>query len=222
VKSKIFIKTTRRVIMKKFFSFLLFAVLLFCSASAFAQKVMIGPRLTGNFNIYNQKGLTGSWNGIGVGIGGTVDVSFSQHIGLIANLTFFDMRGYSYSVTVNQTTVDKSRSRSYLSVDPMFKAEFSGFYMVGGPSIGIKLASSGENVQTITGQTPTTTPVDFDTNTLRFDIAVGTGYTFKLSEDMGLGTDFMAYIPLTDTHNFPGTSNSIFTLKLGVALKFRL
>ena len=39
---------------------------------------------------------------------------------------------------------------------------------------------------------------------------------------MELGTDFMTYIPLTDTYNFPGLSNSIFTLKLGVALKFKI
>lgn len=104
----------------------------------------------------------------------------------------------------------------------MFKAEFSGFYMVAGPSLGIKLNSSGETTQTTTGQAPVVQPSNLDTKSIRFDIAVGTGYTFKLSPDMGLGTDFMAYIPLTDTYNFPGVSNSVFTLKLGVSLKFKI
>jgi hypothetical protein len=84
------------------------------------------------------------------------------------------------------------------------------------------LNSSGENTRTQTGVTPQVTPLNPETKSVRFDIAVGTGYTFKLSSDMGLGTDFMVYIPLTDTYNFPGQSNSIFTMKLGVALKFKI
>jgi len=39
---------------------------------------------------------------------------------------------------------------------------------------------------------------------------------------MGLGTDFLVNIPLSDTYNLPGRSNSIFTMKLGVALKFKI
>ena len=46
--------------MKKFFSFLVFAFLVFASTNVFAQSVKIGPRITGNFNIYNEKGQTGS------------------------------------------------------------------------------------------------------------------------------------------------------------------
>jgi hypothetical protein len=39
---------------------------------------------------------------------------------------------------------------------------------------------------------------------------------------MFMGTDFMVYIPLSDTYDLPGNSNSILTLKLGVSLKFNL
>jgi len=209
--------------MKSFKYLLVFSILFFMSTNIIAQTtVMIGPRLTGNFNIYNQKGLTGTYNGLGIGIGGTVDVSFSKNIGMMVNLTAFDMRNFSSSQTVNQTTTEQSLSLSYLSIDPMFKAEFSGFYMVAGPSFGIKLNSSGETTQTTTGQAPVVQPANLDTKSIRFDIAVGTGYNFKLSSDMLLGTDFMAYIPLTDTYNFPGISNSVFTLKLGASLKFKI
>ena len=198
-------------------------VLLFAlTGASFAQSVKIGPRVTGNYNIYNQKGLTGSWSAIGVGIGGVVDVSFSQHIGLMVNLTFFDMKNWGNSVTTGNQIQDATRTLSYLTLDPMFKAEFSGFYMVAGPSLGIKLGSSGENTTTNTGQPPVITPVNFDTKSARFDIATGAGYNFRLSQDMTLGSDFMVYIPLTDTYNFPGLSNSIFTLKLGASLKFTL
>lgn len=210
--------------MKKFYSFpvVLILLILIGSGTGFGQKVLIGPRLTGNYNIYNQKGLTGSYNGVGIGIGGTVDASFSQHIGIMANLTFFDMRNFSNSQTVNNTTLDQSLTLSYITIDPMFKAEFSGFYMVGGASLGIKLNSSGETTQVTTGQAPVTQPSNLDTKSMRFDFAVGTGFNFMLSPDMYLGTDFMAYIPITDTYNFPGLGNSIFTLKLGAALKFKI
>src|SRR5665811_768326 len=142
--------------MRKSFSVVGVSLLLFFVFSNinFAQSVKIGPRLTGNFAIYNAKGLTGTWNGIGIGLGGTGDISFSEHIGIMVNLTAFDMKGFSSSVTQGNTTTETSLSLSYLTIDPMFKAEFSGFYMVGGPSFGIKLNSSGERSAVVTGQAP--------------------------------------------------------------------
>ncbi len=207
-------KTLRNII-------LLFAIVFF-SQSVFAQRVLIGPRVSGNFNIYNAKGLTGTWNGLGVGIGGTVDMLFSKSIGLMVNVTAFDMRNFSTSQTNNNVTTDISLSLSYLSIDPMFKAEFSGFYMVTGPSLGIKLSASGERTDAQTGVAPQVQALNPETKSVRFDIAVGTGYTFTLSQDMFMGTDFIAHIPLSDTFNFPGQSNSVFTLKLGVSLKFKI
>lgn len=208
--------------MKKSFFLLAALLMFFASQSAFAQSVWLGPRLTGNLNIYNQKGLTGSYNGIGIGIGGTVDVSFSEHIGLLANLTVFDMRNFSNSTTNQNVTTDQSLSLSYLTFDPTFKAQFSGFYMFGGPSLGIKLNSSGEVTQVAAGQNPVTQAQNLDTKSIRFDLVFGTGYNFNLSPGMALGTDFSVYIPITDTYNFPGLSNSVLTLKLGASLKFRM
>jgi hypothetical protein len=203
-------------------SILIIFLLLSFTETGLAQRVLIGPRITGNFNIYNEKGMTDSYNGLGVGVGGTIDALFSKHIGIMGNLTFFDMRNFSNSQSIQNFTIERSLTLSYLTIDPLFKAEFSGFYMIGGPSIGIKLNSSGEITQTQTGVTPVTEPMDLPTKSVRFDIAVGAGYTFSLSKGMYLGTDFMAHIPLSDTYDFPGVSNSIFSLKLGVALKFRI
>ena len=207
--------------MKKSLYTIIVTLLLFVSSNM-AQTVFIGPRLTGNLNIWNAKGLTGTWNGVGIGIGGTVDLSFSQHIGLLVNLTVFDMKNFSNSITQNNTTQETSLSLSYVTIDPLFKAEFSGFYMVGGPSLGIKINSSEERTQSATGQNPVVTTINIETKSVRFDLAVGTGYNFKLSPDMLLGADFMAYIPITDTYNIPGNSNSVFSLKLGASLKFKL
>ena len=193
------------------------------SANILAQTtVSIGPRVVGNFNIYNQKGLSGTWNGIGIGFGPTVDVSFGKRLGIMVNVIAFDMRNFSRSVTQNNVTTDQSLTLSYLTIDPMFKVEFSGFYMVAGPSLGLKLNSSGEQTQSATGQDPVINPIEIETKSLVFDIVTGTGYTFNLSSDMGLGTDFLVTIPLTDTYNRPGLSNSIFTMRLGVSLKFKI
>jgi hypothetical protein len=206
--------------MKFFKAFLTVSLVLFLSSSLFSQSVKIGPRITGNYNIYSATGLTGSWNGIGIGVGGTVDVSFNQHIGIMGNLTMFDMKSFSNTQTYTNGTAETTVSLSYLTIDPMFKAEFSGFYMVAGPSIGIKLGASGEYTETATGGTPSVSPLNLNTKSTIFNIATGAGYTFPIADKMYLGTDFMAYIPLSST--FTGGTNSILSLKLGVALKFKI
>lgn len=197
-------------------------LLLFLSSISFGQGVLLGPRLTGNLNIYNQTGLAGTWSGIGVGIGGTVDISFSKHLGILTNLTVFDMKNFSHDQTNNNVTDEFSFAISYLTIDPLFKAEFSGFYMVGGPSLGIKLSSSGERTQTQVNQNPTVTSLNLETNSMKFDIAAGTGYNFTLSQSMSLASDIMIYIPITDTIDSPGRSNSTLSIKLGASLKFRI
>lgn len=209
--------------MKKLVHIISTVLLLFLiSSSIFGQNVKIGPRLSGNLNIYNQEGLTGTWNGVGIGIGGVVDISFSKHLGILTNVTVFDMKNFSNETTTNGVTTENSLSLAYFAIDPLFKAEFSNFYMLGGASIGIKINSSGERTRSATGQNPQVQTLDFETKSLKFDIATGIGYNFKLSSDMDLGADFMAYIPLTDTYDFPGVSNSVLSLKLGASLKFSL
>jgi hypothetical protein len=109
---------------------------------------------------------------------------------------------------------------AYLSIDPLFKAEFSGFYMLAGFSMGVKISSSGERTQSSPGQNPVVTSLDLETNSMKFDLAAGTGYNFKLSESIYLGSDLMVYIPITNTFDSPGTSNSTLSIKLGAAVKF--
>ena len=202
--------------------FLVVLLLFAISNSITAQSVEIGPRLTGNLNIFNMERLTGTWNGVGIGIGGTTDISFSQNIGIITNLTFFDMKNFSNESTNNNITTETTLSVAYITIDPLFKAEFSGFYLVGGFSLGIKISSSGEQTQSVINQNPTVQTLNLNTNSMKFDLAFGTGYNFYLSPTMALAPDFMMYIPLTDTYDIPGSSNSSLTLKLGASLKFRI
>ncbi len=208
----------------RFVNFSVFILLLFAAVNTgFSQGVLLGPRISGNLNIFNQQAKSNfSYSGIGVGIGGTLDITFSKHIGLMVDLTAFDMRNISASNTANNTTTDESLTLSYLTIDPMFELNFSGFYIVAGPSLGVKLGSSGTETSTPANGNPTVTTYTPKTNSIVFDIATGVGYTFKLSPDMSMGTDFMVYIPLSNTFDSPGNSNSILTLKLGVSLKFNI
>ena len=208
--------------MKKLTVIITLILFFFFASASFAQSIKIGPRITGNMNIYNQDGLTGTWSGIGIGIGGAVDILFSRTIGLLVNITVFDMKNFSNTQTQGTTTQESSLSLSYLSIDPLFKAEFSGFYLVGGPSLAVKLSSSGETSTVVTGQAPNIQPINIETESIKFDIAVGTGYNFKVSQDVTLGSDFMAYIPLSNTYNTPGIGNSTLSLKLGVSVKFSI
>jgi hypothetical protein len=198
-------------------------LMFFMSSIIAAQSVKIGPRLSGNFNIYNEERSTVNYNGIGLGVGGQVDIMFSRTLGILANLTLFDMKNASASQTRNNVTTDVSFALSYLTFDPLFKAEFSGFYVAGGPSIGIKLSSSTEVTRTnIGGGTPAVTEGSTPTNSVKFDLAAGTGYNFVLSPGLELGTDLMVYIPITNTFDFAATSNSTLSIKLGTSLKFRI
>ena len=123
------------------------------------------------------------------------------------------------STTANDVTTDVSYYFTYLTIDPMFKAEFSGFYMVLGPSVAIKINASGERTE---GNNPVQT-LNVRANSMTFDIVTGIGYTFTLSQNsMYMGTDFLVYNPLTKTFDAPSTPNSEFTMKFGVSLKFKI
>ncbi len=208
--------------MKNTMKLLLIAVLISVAGTASAQRVLLGPRLSGNFNIYNQKGLTGTWNGLGVGVGGQVDVLFNKTVGILGNLNVFDMKNFSNSTTTNNVTTDQSYSLSYATIDVMFQANFSNYYIAAGPTLGVKLNSSGEITQTATGQAPVVQPSNIETKSTIFNITAETGYNIPLSPSMYMGTSLGVNIPVTDTYNTPGVTNSILALKLGIALKFRL
>lgn len=208
--------------MKNIVTILAIAIVIGIAGSANAQRVLMGPRLSGNFNIYNQKGLTGTWNGLGVGVGGQIDVLFNKTVGILGNLTVFDMKNFSNTQTTNNVTTDQAYSLSYATIDVMFQANFSNYYFAAGPTLGVKLNSSGEITQTATGQAPVVQASNIETKSTVFNITAETGYNIPLSPDMYLGTSLGVNIPLSSTYNTPGIDNSILSLKLGVALKFRI
>jgi hypothetical protein len=80
---------------------LILTVFTIFTGNVFAQRIMLGPRVTGNYNTYNQKNFTLSYNGIGIGAGGQLDILFNKTIGIMVNVNAFDMKGISNSTTTN-------------------------------------------------------------------------------------------------------------------------
>ena len=87
--------------MKKMFTFLFLASMIFLLASnnGFAQfKLKVVPQTGMNFNLHTGSDIE-SGSGFGLVVGGGVDMQFSNTIGLIANLQFYDNRSGSISQT---------------------------------------------------------------------------------------------------------------------------
>src|SRR5690606_6223403 len=108
----------------KIFVVLLVLTAIFSAEKTYAQRVLIGPRDGGNMNIFNQKGLTGSWNGFGATIGGTIDVSFNKTAALKATLNVFDTRNLKNTQTSAGVTTPQSKSLAYVTPQVMFQSEF--------------------------------------------------------------------------------------------------
>lgn len=189
-------------------------LLLFISNElTYAQRIYIGPRVAANYNIFNVKNSTRTYNGVGISGGAQLDALFSRNIGVMVNLNVFDMKNVSSSLTTTAgnttSTTEDSYVLSYTTIDPMFQTNFSGFFLAAGPSIGFKLNASGERETSGTNQAARTDPLVVNAKSTFFGISVGTGYNIRLSPGMVLGTDFFTIIPISDTFDAPGTSNKV-------------
>jgi Outer membrane protein beta-barrel domain len=185
-----------------------FLTLLIIPCTNYAQfKLKVGPNLGMNFNLHTGSDVE-SGSGLGMVIGGTVDMQFTPTIGLIANLQFYDNRSGSISQTGSQQyndgqggtvsstiTVDNSISLAYFVIEPLFKLNVrgSGFYFFMGPSIGFNVEGSSEAVYTETFPPPfnnndqkKTSKSTLKDLLVRFEIKAGGGYDIWLSNSVVL------------------------------------
>ncbi|NWF89263.1 MAG: outer membrane beta-barrel protein [Ignavibacteriaceae bacterium] len=181
--------------MKKTFTFLFIASTIFLLASntSFAQfRLKLGPNLGLNYNIGTGSDVDETMTGIGMVIGGTVDMAFTPTIGLITNMQFYDNRsgGTSTEGSVQGIayTVNDDRSIAYFMIEPLFKLTIpsSSFYFVAGPAVGF--AVQGSYDVRITSQNNQVTFQDGSTKAtgsikdmlVRFALKFGSGYDIKL------------------------------------------
>ncbi len=193
--------------MKRLLAIILFILLLIPGSGLAQFKLKIGPSLGMNFNLHTGSDIE-SGSGFGLVVGGSVDMQFTQTIGMIANLQFYDNRSGSISqsgskqydngqggVVSSTITLDNSISLAYFVIEPLFKLNLpgSGIYFFMGPSLGFNVEGSTESVYTETFPPPYNTNDTKQTGKstlkdllVRFEIKVGGGYDIWISNSVVL------------------------------------
>lgn len=220
--------------MKKTFTYLLLAstIFLLASNSSFAQfRLKLGPNLGMNYNIGTGSDVQETMTGIGMVLGGTVDMGFTPTIGLITNVQFYDNRsgGTSTESSVQGIayTIDDDRSLAYFMIEPLFKLTLpsSSFYFVAGPVFGfnvqgsydIRITSQNNQVTFNDGSTKATGSIK--DLLVRFGLKFGSGYDFKIGS-IYLTPQLAFEYGLTNIVS--DVKARILTIQLTTAVKFAL
>lgn len=218
---------------------LFLCLLVVTSSTAYSQfRLSLGPTIGMNFNLHTGSDLKESGSGLGMVIGAQVDMNFSNTIGLITNLQFYDNRYGSRSEDgtdlvggepVNYT-VENNASIAYLGIEPLIKIGIPGsnFFFFGGPAVGFTIQNSGEAITTITtpgfafndNTTKRTSKFTIKETNVRFEIKAGAGF------DIPIGT-FMSITPQVSfgygiTNVVSNVSWKILTIQALATFKFRL
>ncbi len=207
---------------------------LFISSVTYSQfRMKVGPSLGLNFNIGTGSDLDETVTGLGLVIGGQVDMNFTPMIGLLTNVQFYDNRSGSSSTegTIQNGTsytLTNSTSLAYFMIEPLFKLSIpqSGFYFVMGPMVGFNIEASFE--QKITSQNNDVTFQGGGTkftqslkNTLvRFGLKTGAGFDINLSRLVDLTPQINFEYGLTNVQS--DFSSRILTFQALVTAKFRV
>ncbi|MBI1937968.1 MAG: outer membrane beta-barrel protein [Ignavibacteriales bacterium] len=185
--------------MKKSF-LLIWILLLILNVTGNAQFKMGVTPVTGiNFNLHNGSDLEENGNGFGFMVGAQADLSFSQSVGLIAGLAFYDNRSGSYSYDFNQGGVqfnnDISASLAYFQIETLLKFSLpSRFYFVFGPELGFNIEAENETTQSILtpGYTYQNDETTYKTKTTlkntqtRFGLKAGAGFEIPLADKIDI------------------------------------
>lgn len=181
--------------MKKTVTDVLLFLALFSLPANAQFKLGLEPALGMNFNIHTGSDLPESGSGFGLVAAGQVHMQFSNSIGMIAGLAFYDNRSGSYSQTgssggVNYTA-DVSSSLAYFQIESLFKYSLpSDLYFVVGPVLGFNVESESEaNVKITTpgfvfpgGGTSQTTKNSIKDTQVRFELKIGAGYEIPIAK----------------------------------------
>jgi Outer membrane protein beta-barrel domain len=217
---------------------ILFALLisvLFISSSAYAQfRLSLSPALGLNFNLHTGSDLPESGNGFGMMIGGYADMNFTENIGLIAGLAFYDNRSGSYSQTGTEQgvsyTADYSASLAYFQIESLFKlgVKRSNFFFVMGPVLGFNISSEGEQTIKITtpgytfqdGSTSQKTKATIKDTQVRFELKAGAGYDIPVADGIAIAPQLTFGYGLTNVVS--DVKWSILTIQAQVGVKINM
>jgi hypothetical protein len=187
-----------------------------------------------NFNLHTGSDLPESGNGFGMMIGGYADMNFTENIGLIAGLAFYDNRSGSYSQTGTEQgvsyTADYSASLAYFQIESLFKlgVKRSNFYFVMGPVLGFNISSEGEQTIKITtpgytfqdGSTSQKTKATIKDTQVRFELKAGAGYDIPVSDGIAIAPQLTFGYGLTNV--ISDVKWSILTIQAMVGIKLNM
>ncbi len=212
-------------------------LIIFFSSTNFAQfRLSLSPALGLNFNLHTGSDLPASGNGFGMMIGGYADMNFTENIGLIAGLAFYDNRSGSYSETGTFTgtaytySEDVSASLAYFQIETLFKlgVKRSNFFFVMGPVLGFNI--SGEYESTLKITTPGVTYQDGTTSQkskgtikdtqVRFELKAGAGYDIPVAEGIAIAPQLTFGYGLTNVVS--DVKWSILTIQAQVGVKINM
>lgn len=220
--------------MKRAFTYLFLTSTFFLLASnnSLGQfRLKIGPQVGLNYNIGTGSDLKETLTGIGLLIGGSVDMSFTPTIGLVSNIMFYDNRsgGTSEQGTVQgiSYTLNSDASLAYFMIEPLFKLTLpgGGVYFVMGPAVGFNIEASREvritsaNNQVTFNDGSTKFKESMKDMLVRFAIKFGSGYDIKLGSiylTPQLGFEYGITKVQSDV------SARILTIQFSTAVKFGL
>lgn len=198
--------------MRTFFKLSFIACLLFFTAqSGYAQFHMsVGPQTAFNYNLHIGSDLKETGNGMGFAFGGTVDMMFTNMIGLTFNMQFYDLRSGTTDESFTGTAyannqpiqarfdIETEGTFAYFQIEPLFKLRLpgSGFYFVGGFALGFNETGEYSQTTTITAlDNPQLTGEeksegDFKDTPMRFATVLGAGMDLPVSSLVTLAPQF--------------------------------
>lgn len=212
--------------MKKFLFVLIiiFSGLFLSSNQSYAQFGMkVGPSVGLNLNVASGDLTQDTYTGLGILLGGQIDMSFTPVIGLITNVNFYDNKSVSNSVTENNVTTDDAISLGYFEIQPLFKLSVpnSGFYFFAGPGVGFNIEATEKVTQTVGNNAPQTGKGTLKNLGTRFELKAGSGMNIHLSSLVDLAPEFSFAYGLTDVFS-TGNSWKVMSFNLSAVIKFNV
>lgn len=210
------------------------SLVLFSSVNYAQFRLSLSPALGMNFNIHTGSDLPETGTGFGMMIGGYADMNFTENIGLIAGLAFYDNRSGSYSQTGTEQgvsyTEDLSASLAYFQIESLFKlgVKRSSFYFVMGPVLGFNISSEGEQTIKITtpgytfqdGSTSQKSKATIKDTQIRFELKAGAGYDIPVSNGIAIAPQLTFGYGLTNVVS--DVKWSILTIQAQVGVKINM
>lgn len=208
---------------------LFFTVILVSNISNAQFRMAVGPEIGFNLNLHTGSDLDEGGSGLGVGLNGIVDMSFTSNraIGIITGLSFYNNRSGSSSQLISQNgvnySIDNDVSIAYFEIITLFKYRIPnvGVYFVFGPQVGFDMSAQlARDILVVGGQRVQKTKNTLQDTQTRFELRFGGGWDIELSPLITLAPQLTFGLGLTNV--VEDVDYSIYTFALSVACKFNV